>query len=68
MAVPTEFNQMGGEVVRLINDTLRAAKVLVPAYRFPDDLFPEGYALIDVWSGVETTTASIFFCSCSIFR
>jgi hypothetical protein len=36
------------------NDTLRAAKVLVPAYRFPDDLFPEGYALIDVWSGVET--------------
>ncbi len=31
---------------------LRAAKVLVPEYRFPTDLFPEGHAMPDLWKGI----------------
>lgn len=33
-------------------DALRAAKVLVPDYQFPTEMFPEGYALLDTWKGL----------------
>ena len=35
------------------SQALRAAKILAPDFQFPEGMFPQGYALLDEWRGME---------------